>query len=149
MIKTSLVRSVLPAALIVVCVSSLAQQTSAVTDCTTLSYQRHKSAWLCGKVVVCSGDICGRPSVYDFDDRFDVVLRDNLGKELETKPLSYEESTFCFDGRRDGDYQLAFVLYKNHVPEPARVFPTRYKRNPVKPNDAVYMVAAWCPTPRQ
>jgi hypothetical protein len=89
------------------------------------------------------------PSAYDFDDTFDVVLRDNRGKELEAKSLSYEERTFCFDGRGNGDYQLAFVLYKNRVPEAARVFPTRYKHDPEKPNDVVYMIAASCPKARQ
>jgi hypothetical protein len=149
MIKTSLMKLVLPTALLVLCVSAMAQQTSTVADCSTLKYQRHRSAWLCGKAIVCSGDLCGRPSTYDFDDNFDVVLRDNQGKELETKSLSYEKPTFCFDGHGNGDYQLAFVLYKNRVPEAARVFPTRYKHNPEKPNDVFYMIAAWCPKAQQ
>jgi hypothetical protein len=114
-----------------------------------LKYQRHRSAWLCGKAIVCSGDLCGRPSTYDFDDNFDVVLRDKQGKELETKSLSSEKPTFCFDGHGNGDYQLAFVLYKNRVPEGARVFPTRYKHNPEKPNDVFYMIAAQCPRAQQ
>lgn len=142
-------KSVIPAALLVLGVSAMAQQTSAVADCSTLTYQRHRSAWLCGKAIVCSGDICGRPSTYDFDDNFDVILRDKQGKELETKSLSYEKSSFCFDGRGNGDYQLAFVLYKNRVPEPARVFPTRYEHNAEKPNDVYYMIEVTCPSGRQ
>jgi hypothetical protein len=100
---------------------------------------------LCGKANVCAGDICGGPSIYDFDEHFDAVLRDNQGKELETKSLSHEKTTFCFDGRGNGDYQLAFVLYKNGVPEPARVFPTSYKHNAAKPNDMFYLIEATCP----
>lgn len=149
MIKTRLMKSVIPSALLVLCVSAMAQQTSTIADCSTLKYQRHRRGSLCGKAIVCSGDICGRPSMYDFDDNFDVVLRDHQRKELETKSLSYEKSTFCFDGRRSGDYQLAFVLYKNHVPEAARVFPIRYKPNSEKPNNVIYMIAAWCPDARQ
>jgi hypothetical protein len=149
MLKTSLIKLVLPAALLALCFSALAQQTSAVADCSTLKYQRHRRASLCGKAEVCLGDICGRPFTYGFDENFDVVLRDNQGKELETKSLSYEKPTFCFDGRGDGDYQFAFVLYKNRVPEGARVFPVRYKHNPEKPNDVIYMIAAWCPSTRQ
>jgi len=147
--KISLMKLALFSALLVLCVSAIAQQTGRVADCSTLSYKRHKSAWLCGKAIVCSGDICGRPSTYEFDGAFDVVLRDNQGKELETKSLSDEKPTFCFDGRGDGNYQLAFVLYKNGVPEAARVFPTKYKRNAEKPNDVIYMIEATCPKARQ
>ena len=147
--KISLMKLTLISALLVLCVSAMAQQTGRVADCSTLSYKRHKSAWLCGKAIVCSGDICGRPSTYDFDGAFDVVLRDNQGKELETKSLSYEKPTFCFDGHRDGDYQLAFVLYKNGVPEAARVFPTKYRHNAEKLNDVIYMIEATCPKARQ
>jgi hypothetical protein len=96
--------------------------------------------------MVCSGDICGRPSTYDFDENLDVVLRDRQGRELETKSLSHEEPAFCFSGRGNGDYQLAFVLHKNGVPEAARVFPTKYKRKADKPNDAIYMVEVTCPS---
>ena len=142
-------KSVLPCALLVLCVSAIAQQMDGVADCSTLKYKRHRSAWLCGKAVVCSGDLCGRPSTYDFDDVFHVLLRDNRGKKLETKSLSYEKPTFCFDGRRDGDYQLAFVLYKNGIPEAARVFPTRFKHNAEKPNDVFYMIEATCPKAQQ
>jgi hypothetical protein len=77
------------------------------------------------------------------------MLRDNQGKELETKSLSYQKPTFCFDGRGNGDYQLAFVLYKNGIPEAARVFPTHYKHNADKSNDRFYMIEATCPRARQ
>lgn len=147
--KISLMKLTLFSALLVPCVYTIAQQTASVADCSTLSYKRHKSAWLCGKAIVCSGDICGRPSTYDFDGAFDVVLRDNHGRELETKSLSYEKPTFCFDARGDGDYQLAFVLYTNGVPEAARVFPARYRHNAKKPNDVIYMIEATCPKARQ
>jgi hypothetical protein len=147
--KISLMKSILSSALLVLSVSAMAQQTSRVSDCSTLKYKRHRSAWLCGKAIVCSGDICGRPSTYDFDDVFYVLLRDNQGNVLETKSLSYEKPNFCFDGRGNGDYQLAFVLYTKGVPEAARVFPTRYKHNTEKPNDVIYMIEARCPKVQQ
>lgn len=147
--KVSLMKWVLTSALLVLCVSTMAQQTSRVADCSTLKYKRHRSASLCGSASVCSGDLCGRPSTYDFDDGFDVVLRDNQGKALETRHLSHENPTFCFDGHPNGDYQLAFVLYKSRVPEPARVFPTRYKHSPEEPHDADYMIEVTCPSGRQ
>jgi hypothetical protein len=134
----------LPSVLLVLCVSGVAQTTK-VADCATLRYKRHTSAWLCGRVMVCSGDICGRPSTYDFDENLDVVLRDHQGRELETKSLSHAEPAFCFTGRGNGDYQLAFVLHKNGVPEAARVFPTRYKQKADKANDVIYMVEVTCP----
>jgi hypothetical protein len=99
--------------------------------------------------MVCAGDICGRPSVYDFDENFDVVLRDHKGIDLETKSLSHEEAAFCFTGRGDGDYQLAFVLHKNGVSEAARVFPTKYRHDPNKPNDVIYMIEVTCPKIQQ
>ena len=138
-----------PSALLILCISGVAQQTSNVADCTTLQYLQRETASLCGTADICSGDICGSPSFYDFDEHFDVVLRDSKGRELETKSLSYKESAFCFSGRENGNYQLAFVLRKNGVPEPARVFPTRYKHNPQKPNDAVYMIEVTCPKSSQ
>ena len=132
-------------ALVVLAVSAFGQQPVS-TDCSTLKYQKRTSAWLCGEAVVCSGDICGRPSALDFDERFDVVLRDKNENRLESKKLSYEQRRFCFEGRSDGDYQLAFVLYQKGVPQPARIFPTKYRRNGNKPNDKVYMVEATCPS---
>ena len=146
--KISLMKSLSRSVFLVLCLPAMAQQTSKVADCSTLKYTRHRSAWLCGKANVCAGDICGRPSDYGFDDDFDVVLRDSQGRELETKSLSHEE-TFCFDGRRNGDYQIAFVLHKNGLPEAARVFPTRYKQNSEKPNDKFYMVEVTCPKAQQ
>ena len=126
-----------------------AQPNDRSADCSTLNYKLHKVAWLCGKASVCSGDICLRPSLLGFDNNFGVVLRSETGKELERKSLSYEKPNFCFDEHGNGDYQIAFVLYTNGVPEPARVFPTRYKRNPKKLNDAIYLIQATCPKPGQ
>jgi hypothetical protein len=147
--KKSLMTTLLSSTLLVLCVSGVAQQVNGVADCATLKYKQHRNAWLCGRAMVCSGDICGRPSTYDFDEEFDVVLRDYQGKDLETKSLSHDEPAFCFNGRGDGNYQLAFVLHKNGVPEAARVFPTRYKHNSNKPNDAIYMIEVTCPKASQ
>jgi hypothetical protein len=142
--KIGSMKSVLSSVFLLLSVSVMAQQTIGVADCSTLKYMRHRRASLCGNTSVCSGDLCGRPSTYDFDENFDVVLRDHQGKELDIKHLSHENPTFCFDGRDDGDYQLAFVLYKNGVREPARVFPTRYKHKAEAPNDVVYMIEVTC-----
>ena len=100
---------------------------------------------MCGEAQVCTGDICLRPTDLDFEPEFDVVLRDARGNTLESQKLSYERRKFCFEGRENGDYELAFVLFKKGVPQPARVFPTRYKRDTDKPNDVHYMVEAVCP----
>jgi hypothetical protein len=116
-------------------------------------------------VEVCSGDICGRPSNYDLDDDIRVELRDKAGATiLESKKVieetreergttqigtkvSYETTkrTFCFEGKGDGDYLLAFVLYKNGVPQPAIKFPTNYSHKHGKPCNSVYMVEPFCP----
>src|SRR5207245_1603911 len=79
------------------------------SDCSTLKYKKHSSAWLCGEASVCAGDICMNPSHFGFDDKFQVYLRDKRGNSLESRTLSYRERKFCFEGRESGEYQLAFV----------------------------------------
>jgi hypothetical protein len=111
------------------------------------------------------GDICGRPSDYDFDDNITVELHDKAGTTiLDTKKVIVEtrekqgttqvgtkvsyrttERPFCFEGKSDGDYLLAFVLYKNSVPQPAVKFPTNYSRKRGKPCNSAYMVEPICP----
>src|SRR5262249_33058072 len=101
----------------------------------------------------------GRPSDYDLDDDITAELRDKSGATLDGKKVALEtsekegttqdgqktsyketERRFCFDGRRDGKYLLAFVLHKNGVAQPAAIFPTNYSRKRNKPCDSVYMV---------
>jgi hypothetical protein len=116
-------------------------------------------------VEVCSGDLCGRPSDYGLDDDITVELRDKAGTTiLDSKKASVEtrekegttqdgrkvsyttkDRMFCFEGKGDGDYTFAFVLYKNGVPQPAVKFPTKYSRKWRKPCDAIYMVEPICP----
>jgi len=116
-------------------------------------------------VQVCSGNICGRPSNYDLDDDITVELRDKAGATiLESKKIieetrekegttqigtkvSYKttERTFCFEGRSDGDYRLAFILYKKGVPQPAIEFPTNYSHRRGRSCNSVYMVEPSCP----
>jgi hypothetical protein len=148
------------AAVMLVASPLLCSQTpSSGSDCSTLKYLRHKVSCLCGTVQVCSGDICGRPATYDFDDDIAVELRDKAGTTiLESKKVIVEtrektgttqvgtkvvykttERTFCFEGKRDGDYQLAFILYKNGVPQPAIKFPTNYSHKRRKPCDSIYI----------
>lgn len=132
--------------LTVVSICAVSQEASTQKDCATLKYRRHKVSCLCGEISVCSGDICGRPSTYDLDNDIDVVLRDKHHTVLASKRLSYETGRkFCFEGRHDGDYQIAIVLYKKEVPQPAVVFPTDYKQTRTKACDATYMVEPACP----
>ena len=55
------------------------------------------------------------------------------------------ERRFCFEGKRDGDYLIAFVLHKKGVRQPAVIFPTNYSHKRSKPCDSVYMVEPICP----
>jgi hypothetical protein len=117
-------------------------------------------------VKICSGDVCGRPTDYSLDENIRVELRDRTGKTIleskkavvetrerkctrgfgtETFPCNTEERAFCFEGKRDGYYQLAFILFKNGVPQPAVIFPTKYRRKGSKRCDSVYMVEPICP----
>jgi len=136
------------------------------SDCSTLKYARHKVSCLCGTVQVCSGDLCGRPSDYGLDEDITVQLRSKTGATiLDSKKAVVEtrdrecttqvgtkvscpttERTFCFDGKRDGDYELAFVLSKNGVPQPAIKFPTNYSHKRHKSCNSIYMVEPSCPT---
>jgi hypothetical protein len=140
---------------------AVCQTPSHASDCSTLKYLRHEVSCLCGTVQVCSGDICLRPSDFDLDDDITVELREKSGTILDSEKVvvetcekqgttqdgtktSYKETErrFCFEGKRDGDYLLAFVLHKNGVPQPAVIFPTNYSRKRSKACDSVYMVDA-------
>jgi hypothetical protein len=137
-----------------------------VAGCPTLKYAQHKVSCLCGELRVCSGDLCGRPSDYSLDDDIRVELRDKAGTTIldwrkaasetrerqctrgfgtETFPCNTEERTFCFEGKHNGKYQLAFILFKNGVPQPAVIFPTKYRHKGSKACDSVYMVEPTCP----
>jgi hypothetical protein len=160
------VNRTLTLAALLLLVSSIAvcQTPSHASDCSTLKYLRHKVSCLCGTVQVCSGDICGRPSFFDLDDDITVELREKSGTILDSKKVvvetrekqgttqdgtkkSYKETErrFCFEGKRDGDYLLAFVLHKNGVSQPAAIFPTNYSHKRSKACDSVYMVEPPCP----
>ena len=143
----------------------ICQTPSSGPVCSTLKYVRHKVSCLCGTVQVCSGDICLSPAAYGLDDDITVELRDKAGTTVlaSTKAIvttsdgvgttqdgtkaSYKskERTFCFDGNRDGDYMLAFVLHKNGLPQPAVEFPTNYSHTRLKACGSVYMVEPTCP----
>lgn len=143
---------------------AVCQTSYRASDCTTLKYIRHKVSCLCGTVKICSGDICGRPSDYDLDDDITVELRDKKGTTLDTQKVVFEisekqgttqdgtrisfkqaERRFSFEGKRDGDYLLAFILHKNGVEQPAVIFPTNYSRKRGRMSNAVYMVEPDCP----
>jgi hypothetical protein len=108
---------------------------------------------------------CGRPSDYGLDDDILVQLRNKAGTTIvESKKVAAEkrdrecttqvgtkvscpttERMFCFDGKPDGDYQLAFIVSKNGVPQPAIKFPTNYSRKRINSCDSIYMVEPSCP----
>jgi len=144
----------------------VAQTPSHGTDCSTLTHpRRHKTSCLCGTVEVCSGDICLRPADYGLDDDITVELRDKAGRTiLDSKnvvvethekegttqdgtKVSYKtnDRMFCFEGKGDGDYVFAFVLYKDGVPQPAVKFHQSYSHKRSKPCDATFMVEPMCP----
>ena len=138
------------------------QTSNGASDGSTLKSirYRHKVSCLCGKVEICSGDICTlRPSVYELDDDITVELRDKSGTILDTQKAAVEttegqgttqdgalasikltERRFYFEGKQDGDYLLAFILHKNGIPQPALIFPTKYSHKLNKPANAVYML---------
>jgi hypothetical protein len=142
-----------------------ASQTSyRASDCSTLKYLRHKVSCLRGIVQICSGDICGSPSDYELDDDIAVELRDKNGRTVDTQKVVVEmseeqgttpdrtkvsykraERRFSFEGKRDGDYLIAFILHKNGVSQPAVIFPTNYSHKRNKLCDSVYMVEPICP----
>ena len=150
--------------LFLLCPLVVPQTAAKPSDCSTLKYLRHKISCLCGTVQICSGDLCGRPSDYDLDDDITVELREKRGTILDAKKVGVEkrekqgttldgtktsyiatERRFCFEGKRDGDYLLGFVLHKNGIPQPAVVFPTNYSHKRRKACDSVYMVEPICP----
>src|SRR5450631_4750509 len=115
---------VLTSLLVAVSICASSQEAAKPIDCSTLKYLRHKVSCLCGKVDLCFGDICGiQLSRLDLDKDFDVMLRDKEGRRLESRRISSTDAprNFCFEGQRDGDYQIAFVLYKKGTPQPAVV----------------------------
>ena len=120
------------------------QDSSKPPDCQTLKYAKHKVSCLCGKVSVCAGDICAGPSVYGLDDDIDVLLRDKLAKTLQSEKQS-NGTRFCFEGQRDGEYQIVFVLRRKGAPQPAVIFPTSFKQSRKKPCDSIYMIEPICP----
>lgn len=157
--------TVAPVALLLLLVPiAVCQTSSRASDCSTLKYPRHKVACLCGAVQICSGDICGRPLDYGLDDDIVVELRDKSGTIVDTHRVVEEiiqeqgttqdgtktsynraERRFSFGGKWDGDYLLAFILFKNGVPQPAVVFPTNYSHKRNNRGDSVYMVEPSCP----
>ena len=127
-------------------IAAQGQETVAKSDCGSLKFSRHKTPCLCGRVVISSGDVGLAPASVGLDDSLDVELRDRAGIRLESKRLSYKsERTFCFSGKPKGKYELAFVLYKEGIAQPAMVYPTKYTAKGNQACDAVYPVQVVCP----
>lgn len=125
----------------------LSQTSHDGSDGSTLRHSRHKVSCLCGTVTLCAGDVCGLSAL---DDDIIVQLRSKTGMtildsqkvldpfkargrkcttQVGTKvPCPTIERTFCFEGKRDGDYQLAVIASRNGVRLPAVTFPTNYSR---------------------
>jgi hypothetical protein len=135
------------------------------SDCTTLKYLQRKHSCLCGTIQICSGDICGSPLSYDLDSKITVELRNKAGNTildsqqatlqtreeqattLDKKQTSYKvsEYRFSFEGKPDGKYVLAFILYKNGAAQPGVVFPTHYSKKHHATTNPIFMVAPQCP----
>jgi hypothetical protein len=143
---------------------ALCQSSYRSSDCSTLKYIRHKVSCLCGTVEICSGDICGSPSVYEVDGDISVELRDKNGTTVDTQKVVVETieeqgttqdgrktsfkravRRFSFQGKLDGDYLLAFTLHKNGVSQPALIFPARYSHKRKKLSETIYMLEPTCP----
>ena len=143
---------------------ALSQISFGASDCSTLKYSRHKVSSLSGIVAICSGDICGGPSVYELDEDISVELRTKSGVVLDTQKVVFEtsekqgtkqdgtaitfnqkERRFSFEGKQDGDYLLAFILHKNGIAQPAVIFPTNYSHKRNKLSNSYYMVEPTCP----
>ena len=143
---------------------AVCQTSYGASDCSTLKYSRHKVSSLSGTVAVCSGDICGSPSVYELDDDITVELRTKSGTILDTQKVVSEvsekqgtkqdgtainftqnERRFSFKDKQDGDYLLAFILHKNGIAQPAVIFPTNYSHKRNKLSNSYYMVEPTCP----
>jgi hypothetical protein len=143
---------------------ALFQISYGASDCSTLKYSRHKVSSLSGTVAICSGDICGGPSVYELDEDITVELRTKSGIVLDTQKVVFEasekrgtkqdgsaitftqkERRFSFEDKQDGDYLLAFILHKKGVALPAVIFPTNYSHKRNKLGNSYYMVEPTCP----
>lgn len=104
------------------------------------------------------------PSDWELDDAIAVELRDKSGTTLDTQKVLVETSEeqgttqdgtkisfkltqrrFSFRDKRDGDYLLALIVYKDGVPQPAVIFPMNYSHKRSKPGNPVYMVEPSCP----
>jgi hypothetical protein len=153
------------AVLILLSPIALCQVSYGASDCATLKYSRHKVSSLSGTVAICSGDICGGPSVYELDEDITVQLRTKNGIVLDAQKVVFESSQkhgtkqdgtaitfeqkerrFSFEGKQDGDYLLAFILYKNGIAQPAVIFPTNYSHKRNKLSNSYYMVEPTCPS---
>jgi hypothetical protein len=152
------------AMLVLLSPAAVCQASQSASDCSTLKHSWHKVSSLSGDVAVCSGDICGDPSTYDLDDYITVELRSKRGAILDTQKVLLEVSQkqgtkqdgtpttfkqrqriFSFENKPDGDYLLAFTLYKNRIPQPAVIFPTNYSHKRDRLGKSYYMVEPTCP----
>ncbi len=143
---------------------ALGQTLNGRSDCSTLKYKLHKVSCLCGTVDICSGDICLRPVDFELDDDITVELRRKDGTTVDTQKavvvksqqqgttqsgaktsFKLTERRFRFEGKPDGEYRLAFILYKRGVPQPALIFPTKYSHKATKLGNSVYMLEPICP----
>src|ERR1700753_3646141 len=80
------------AALVIFSPLALSQVSYGASDCSTLKYSRHKVSSLSGTVAICSGDICGGPSVYELDEDITVELRTKNGIVVDTQKVVFEAS---------------------------------------------------------
>jgi hypothetical protein len=156
-------RALLSVALLLLSSVAICQATNGTSDCAALKNVRHKVSCLCGSVQICSGDICGSPANYELDDDVTVELRDKSGVILDRKKALVEmheeqgttldglkttynlkQRRFSFEGKPDGHYSIAFILYKSGIPQPALVFATKYSHKAKEVGNTTYMLEPTC-----
>jgi len=93
-----------------------------------------------------------------------VALRDKSGVILDRKkavvetteeqgttqdgsktPFNLKQRRFSFEGKPDGHDSIAFILYKNGIPQPALVFATKYSHKAKEGGNTIYRLEPICP----
>jgi hypothetical protein len=84
---------------------------------------------------VAEGEATENPGTTLDTQKVVVETREKQGTTQDGTKVSYKqtERRFGFEGKRDGDYLIAFVLHKKGVPQPAVIFPTNYSHKRSKP----------------
>jgi len=123
----------------------------------------HKVSSLSGTVAICSGDICGGPSVYELDEDITVELRTKNGIVLDTQKVVFEasekqgtkqdgtaitftqkERRFSLKTSRTGLFARFHPAQEWDCPASGHI-PTNYSHKRNKLSNSYYMVEPTCP----